>query len=59
MVWWALCVVAETVHELCVVNAREVTGAGRLVFLRAKAEGVDIDVLARNASVELVRLNYS
>ena len=40
-----------------VINTGEVTAAGRLVFLRAKSEGVNVDTGIRAASVVLEGLD--
>jgi len=40
-----------------VINSGEVAGSRRLVFLRAKSEGVNVDTLIRVSGVGLVRLN--
>jgi hypothetical protein len=40
-----------------IVNSGEVAGARRLVLLRAKGEGVDVDTLIRVSGVGLVRLD--
>jgi hypothetical protein len=40
-----------------VINSGEVTGSGRLVLLRAKCEGVNVDTGIRATSVVLIRLN--
>ena len=40
-----------------VVDSGHVAGTGRLMFFRAKSEGIDIDTSGRSASVVLIRLD--
>jgi hypothetical protein len=40
-----------------VIDSGEVTASRRLVFLRAKSEGVNVDTSVRSTGVVLVRLN--